>query len=171
MDDDKWTAFGTETDVILNKEPTKHKYCEQYEFKTSDLNHLWQLIRTTIMSVAKEHIPNHKSYAQDKRFMPYALSVIYNSIKKINKIYHKFHNSRITSNLLPSDEEWLKHKTDILEVTSDEDLPPCTLPHTITSDNIKLVKNRIHSLLQTLITKVKVTQRHKDNEQMKRYIN
>src|SRR3989337_750696 len=129
MDNNKWTTFGIETNNILNKDPTKNKYCEQYNFKTADLNHLWQIIRTAIISAAKEHIPNHKSYAQDKRFMPYALSVIYNSIKKINKIYHKFHNSRITSNILPSDEEWLKYKSDIQKVISDEDLPPRALPH------------------------------------------
>src|SRR3990170_473844 len=171
MDNEKWTVFGAETDKLLNKEPSKNKYNEQYNFKTTDLNHLWQIIRTAIISAAKEHIPNHKSYAQDKRFMPYALSVIYNSIKKINKIYHKFHNSRITSNLLPSDEEWLKYKSYIQEVISDEDLSPCALPHSITSTNVKHIKNRIHSLLQTLITKAKVTQRHEDHEQMKRYIN
>src|SRR5215208_4747378 len=90
MDNDQWTAFGKASDEILDKERSKNKYDEHYIFTNSDLNHLWQLLRTAIKSAAKENIPNHKSYAQDKRFMPYVLSVIYNNIKKINKIYHKF---------------------------------------------------------------------------------
>jgi len=64
MNDEQWNAFDDECDKLLNKESGKNKYTDYYEFKSSDLNHLWQLIRTAIKSAAIEHIPNHKSYSQ-----------------------------------------------------------------------------------------------------------
>jgi exonuclease III len=105
MDQPQWSSFSKAVDDTLNKDCTVKKFNENYNYTTSDLNHLWQSIRTAIKIAAKEHIPNHKSYAQDKRFMPYALSVIYNNIKKVNKVYHKFHNSKIASNSFPSTED------------------------------------------------------------------
>src|SRR5688572_12224243 len=100
------------------------------------------------MCSAPTHIPNHQNSTHHRRIMSNTLSTIYNSIKKLNKIYHQFHYNKLKSENYMSYEKWQNNCLIIQNVAKDHQCNILELPRAVNTVNAANIKRTLHTFIQ-----------------------
>ena len=122
------------------------------------------------MKAAREIIPKHESTTQRKRIMSYELSMTYNDIAKLTKIFHKFHNKKLKQKSYPDDSTWDTCLDTIKFVAANHSYELSDLAMSLNGLNIVETKKHLHRFIQTLMNKAKIEIKLDNHERMKRFI-
>ena len=100
MDNDLWQSFSKATDAQIQLRLQQHQKKDILTTPSlSNLNNLWALVRDSIKTAAKSHIPHHESATSGRKLTPKHILDIYCDIRKTNQIYHLFNNKKLNEQL------------------------------------------------------------------------